>query len=118
MAITSPCINVFDWDVDIWSSLVTPFFINRPVIPYKKEYHHSKYLWDNMKGKTVQYMLCFPQLFELIFKHITVPYNKHYRTIQIKLEEIYSHNNYKTSVTLPDSLEIKSLNHIQEYFGV
>ena len=41
----SPCINVFDWDADIWSSLVTPFFINRPVIPYRRIFHYNKYLW-------------------------------------------------------------------------
>ena len=114
----SPSINVFDWDADIWSSLMTPLFLNRPTVLYDKSLHFDKYLWDGLKSTAIQYILCFPQLFELIFKHITVPYNKHYRTIQIKLEKIYSHNNYKTSVTLPDSLEIKSLNHIQEYFGV
>ena len=134
----SPCINVFDWDADSWSSLVTPFFINRPVIPYKKEYHHSKYLWDNMKGKTVQYMLCFPQLYELIFKHETVPYIGSFASNQEFLERMWLYgyengnltiqryklnvknqdmNSYKTSIILPNGERITSVEQTQEFFN-
>ena len=135
---TSPCISIFDWDVDIWSSLVTPFFINRPIITYDKEFHYNKYLWDNMKGKTVQFMLCFPQLFELIFKHKTAPYIGSFASNQEFLERMWLYgydngnltiqqsklnvknqdmNSYKTSIILPNGERITSVEQTQEFFN-
>ena len=134
----STCINVFDWDADIYSSFITPFFINRPLIPYKKEYHLKQYLWKGMKGKTVQYMLCFPQLYELIFKHETVPYIGSFASNQEFLERMWLYgyengnltiqqsklnvknqdmNSYKTSIILPNGERITSVEQTQEFFN-
>lgn len=115
----SPCISIFDWDADIWSSFMTPFFINRPVIPYKKTLHYDKYLWKGMKGKTVQYMICFPQLFELFFKHMTVPYIGSFASVQQFLEHVEEQymNTYRTSIELPNGELITSVQQIQEYFN-
>tara|TARA_B110000196_G_C20705659_1_gene457322 strand:- start:372 stop:587 length:216 start_codon:yes stop_codon:yes gene_type:complete len=71
-----------------------------------------------MKGKTVQYMICFPQLFELMFKHMTVPYIGSFALVQQFLYKKYKHYNYRTSIELPDGQKIISLEQIQEYFNV
>ena len=134
----STCINVFDWDVDIWSSLITPFFINRPIVLYRKDFHFNKYLWDGIKGKTVQYMLCFPQLYELIFKHETVPYIGSFASNQEFLERMWLYgyengnlsiqqyklnvknqdmNSFKTYITLPNGECITSVEQTQEFFN-
>ena len=69
-----------------------------------------------MKGKTVQYMLCFPQLYELIFKHETVPYIGSFALNQRFLNKKYKDYNYKTSVILPNGEQVTSIKQTQEFF--
>ena len=77
--------------------------------PYKKEYHLKQYLWKGMKGKTVQYMLCFPQLYELIFKHETVPYIGSFASNQEFLERMWLYGYENGNLTIQQSkLNVKN----------
>lgn len=114
---SSPCVNVFDWDADIWSSFITPFYLKFPAVPYNESFHFNGHIWENIKPKNIQYMLCFPQLFELFFKHKTIIQGKHFLRYQSYLPVNFKHYKWKLPVVLPNDEKVTTVEQTQEFFN-
>ena len=119
----SSVIEVYSWDADIYSTFITPFYLDKPFVDFNKNWHYNSYLWRALNTKMpkfISFLLCFPILYELFPKIATAPssLHPHFEKLAEELDYFYRDIKFSTHIKLPNNEIITSVDQIQKYFNV